>query len=120
MRRLRRRTHPAADLHDSARAVMEPMAYREGPLRVRVGIDATAYRVGELSEEGFSVIGAPPLPEGVLTHASFQLGPGLSISVQATSCAWRQDAARQWFVFTDVDAEVLGLLLLTGATVGVH
>lgn len=90
------------------------------PLHVRIGIDDIEYRVGLLSREGFSAVAAPPLPSGVLTHVSLRLGYGVSVSVQATARTWNPDVAIQWYDFTNVDREVLTLLMLASAPASVH
>lgn len=99
-----------ADVHD----------HQGTPLHVRIGIDDIEYRVGLLSCEGFSAVAAPPLPNGVITHVSLRLGYGVSVSVQATARTWNPDVAIQWYDFTNVDREVLTLLMLASAPASVH
>ncbi|MFO7302132.1 MAG: PilZ domain-containing protein [Acidobacteriota bacterium] len=86
----------------------------------RLGLEDLEYRVRELSADGFAISPLRPLAPGSVVHVSFQLPAGLSISVRAVARRWHGSSGRQWFEFTDVDREVINLLLLATESTGVH
>lgn len=120
------RTKPDAAPAQTGRAMSKKRSFRSAAsalsetLHVRIGIDDVEYRVDLLTREGFSVVAAPPLPSGVVTHVSLRVGYGLSVSVQATARTWNPDGATQWYDFTNVDREVLMLLMLASAPASVQ
>ena len=89
-------------------------------LTVRLGLEDLDYRVRDLSAAGFEISPLRPLAQGSLVHVSFQVPQGLSISVRAIARRWQGSSGRQWFDFTDVDREVINLLLLATEGAGVH
>lgn len=90
------------------------------PLQVRIGIEDGEYDVHHLSSNGFAITPLSPLAPDTLTHVSFRLAPGLSVSLQAKARTWQAGSERQWFEFGDVDREILAVLLLSSGTSLVH
>jgi hypothetical protein len=90
------------------------------PLQVRIGIEDVDYEVYDLSPTGFAINSPAPLAPGTLTHVSFRLAPGLSISLQTRARTWRVESEQQWFEFGDVDRDILTVLLLSNESSLVH
>lgn len=87
---------------------------------VRLNLEDHEYRVHDLTPDGFSVAGLRPVRKGLVTHASFTVPEGLTISVKAVAAACEHGATLQWFDFVDVDREVIRLLMMAAGTTGVH
>lgn len=83
------------------------------PLQARIGIEDVEYEVYNLSPTGFAINSPRPLAPDTLTHMSFRLAPGLSISLQTRARAWQLESEQQWFEFADVDRDILAVLLLS-------
>jgi hypothetical protein len=92
----------------------------ETPLQVRLGIEDVDYEGHDLSSTGFAISSPAPLTPGTLTHVSFRLAPGLSISLQTRARTWQMDSEQQWFEFGDVDRDILAVLLLSNQSSLVH
>lgn len=89
-------------------------------LRVRIDLEEFDYPVHDLTADGFSISPIRPLAPGTSVHIAFHVPSGLSISIQAIARSWQDDPDLQWFEFTDIDREVINLLLLATETIGVH
>jgi hypothetical protein len=72
--------------------------------------------VYNLSPTGFAINSPTPLAPDTLTHMSFRLAPGLSISLQTRARTWQLESEQQWFEFADVDRDILAVLLLSNGS----
>lgn len=89
-------------------------------LTVRLGLEDLEYHVRELAGTGFAISPLRPLAPGSIVHVTFQIPAGLSISIRAIARRWQGRSGQQWFDFTDVDREVINLLLLAAESQGIH
>lgn len=98
----------------------QPTPYHAAPVRVRLGLEETAYPVQHLTADGFSVASGSPRTPGLHTHVSFQLTGGLSISFEVVARALQGLSGLQRFDFIEADPDLIELLLTTAESDVIH
>jgi hypothetical protein len=101
-------------------AQSQPATYHPTPVRVRLGLEETAYAVQHLTVDGFSIIPGSPRTPGAHSHVSFQLDGGLSISFEVVAHSAHTLSGLQRFDFIDADPDLIQLLLTTAKSDVIH